>query len=209
MTGMLVRPMRAEDVDAALDVVASVALEERWLGTPPGFDRAERRAQWLGWIEDPFVVQLVVADAGTGRIVGNGGVHRARYGVADLGMSLLAEARGRGQGGALLDGLVEAARGMRAHKVALQVWPHNEPAIRLYLSRGFAVEGRIRRHYRRANGQHWDAIQMGLLLDEALRDEEPTGPDGAPLPDATVLPATLDLRQRPAPAAGGVASRPC
>jgi RimJ/RimL family protein N-acetyltransferase len=191
---MLVRPMRVEDVEGALDSIAVVADEQRWIGASPGFDRAERRERWLAGIEDPFTRQYVVVDPAGDAIVGNGGVHRERYGVAEFGMSLVPAARGRGAGGALLDALIGGARELRAHKVALQVWPHNEPAIRLYRSRGFEVEGRIRRHYRRANGEHWDAVLMGLLLDPGLRDEEPTLPDGTRLPDAPSLPAALAIR---------------
>ena len=98
-------------------------------------------------------------------------------------MNLAADWRGRGVGGLLLDALIEAARGMGAHKAELQVWPHNEPALRLYLSRGFAVEGRIRAHYRRASGQVWDAILMGLGLDRRPRRRLPRlGTARRPLP---------------------------
>ena len=62
--------------------------------------------------------------------------------------------------------LEEAARDLGAHKVALQVWPHNEAARRLYLRHGFVEEGLLRRHYPRRNGELWDAVIMGLILDE-------------------------------------------
>jgi len=189
MTDVVVRPMVAADVDPALDMFAEVAGEGIWLGTEAGFDRDRRRASWLAGLADPHLASLVVVDRVTGRIQGNGSVHVARYGVGEIGMALAGGARGRGLGGLLLDGLIEAARGMGAHKVDLQVWPHNEPAIRLYLSRGFVVEGRLRGHYRRASGQVWDAIVMGLALVPAS-----TGAAGSGLPDAACLPATLDLR---------------
>lgn len=64
-----------------------------------------------------------------------------------------------------IDRAIAWARGQGAHKVALQVWPHNEPARRLYERSGFVVEGRLRRHYRRRDGSLWDAVVMGLLLD--------------------------------------------
>ena len=53
------------------------------------------------------------------------------------------------------------------------MWPHNDAALGLYLSRGFVVEGRLRAHYRRANGQVWDAIVMGLILDPELTVSQP------------------------------------
>jgi RimJ/RimL family protein N-acetyltransferase len=69
-------------------------------------------------------------------------------------------------GGLLVEAIVEAARQLGAHKIALQVWPHNEAGLRLYRKHGFAEEGVLRRHYPRRNGQLWDAVVMGLVLDE-------------------------------------------
>jgi putative acetyltransferase len=57
------------------------------------------------------------------------------------------------------------SRAHGAHKVTLSVWPHNERALRLYMSHGFGVEGRLRRHWRRRNGELWDALLMALVLD--------------------------------------------
>ena len=48
--------------------------------------------------------------------------------------------------------------------MALEVWPDNERAIALYTRMGFIEEGRLRRHYRRRNGELWDALIMGLEL---------------------------------------------
>jgi len=46
----------------------------------------------------------------------------------------------------------------------LSVFPHNEAAIALYRKFGFLEEGRRTKHIRRANGELWDLIEMGLLL---------------------------------------------
>lgn len=189
MAGVIVRDMRAADVAEALDLLADVAAEGIWLGTEPGFDRHRRGQHWLEGLADPMVRTLVMADPATGRLVGQGVVHLARYGVAELGMNLAADSRGRGLGGHLLDALLDAARALGAHKVELQVWPHNEPALRLYLSRGFVVEGRIRSHYRRASGQVWDAILMGLVIDPDLAD----GSQGSGLVDAPCLPGSIEI----------------
>jgi RimJ/RimL family protein N-acetyltransferase len=186
---VIVREMRAADVPAALDLLEEVAAEEVWLGTEPGFDRHRRGQYWLEGLADPTVCTLVVLDAAPGRVVGQGTVHVARYGVAELGMNLAADVRGRGLGGQLLDALLDAARARGAHKAELQVWPHNAPAVRLYLSRGFVVEGRIRAHYRRASGQVWDAILMGLPLDPDPLD----GAHGSGLPDAPGLPRSIRI----------------
>ena len=198
MTGAIIRDMRAADVAEALDVFAAVAAEGIWLGTEAGFDRHNRREVWLAGLADPVVRTRVVEDPATRRLLGHGTIHLARYGVAELGMNLAAEVRGRGLGGLLLDDLLDAARELGAHKVELQVWPHNEPALRLYLSRGFTVEGRIREHYRRASGQRWDAILMGLGLEADLT----SGSRGSDLPDAACLPKSI-------PIATGTPGLPC
>jgi RimJ/RimL family protein N-acetyltransferase len=191
VTEVIVRRMRAADVAEALDMLTAVAAEGVWLGTEAGFDRHSRREAWLAGLADPAERTLVAEDAASRRLIGHGTVHLARYGVAELGMSLAAAARGRGLGGQLLDALLDAGRELGAHKAELQVWPHNERAVRLYLSRGFVVEGRIRAHYRRASGQVWDAILMGLALDADLAD----GTHGSGLPDAPCLPASIPIME--------------
>ena len=95
----------------------------------------------------------------------------AGYGVAEVGMLVAAEWRRRGVGSALLGAGIAWAREAGAHKVALQVWPHNQAAITLYEKFGFQREGLLRRHYRRRNGELWDAVVMGLPLDPGA----PTG----------------------------------
>lgn len=188
----VIRPMTTADVDEALDVHTAISAERVWLGTEPGFDRAARRERWLANVADPSVRGLVVQDVDSGRLLGHGTVYREPYRVAELGMGLAAAARGRGLGGRLLDGLIESARTLGAHKVELQVWPHNEPAIRLYLSRGFTIEGRLRSHYPRQTGEVWDAIVMGLLLDPELVE----GRRASGLADSPLLPGQIDISSR-------------
>jgi RimJ/RimL family protein N-acetyltransferase len=163
-SGIVVRAMVAADVDDALEVFAAVASEGRWIGAEADADWEERRAGWAAGIRDPTRLSLVVV-APDGTIVGNGGLELARCGVAELRMVIGLGWRGQGIGGLLLDALIDGARDWGVHKVALQVWPHNGRALALYRSRGFVVEGRLRRHYRRASGELWDAILMGLALD--------------------------------------------
>ncbi|HET9558925.1 MAG TPA: GNAT family N-acetyltransferase, partial [Actinomycetota bacterium] len=107
---------------------------------------------------------VLVAEAG-GELVGQLGLHLARYGVAELGMAVAAGWRGRGVGRALVAEGIDRARAAGAHKIDLQVWPHNAAAIALYERFGFEREGYLRRHYRRRSGELWDAVIMGLRLD--------------------------------------------
>ena len=48
------------------------------------------------------------------------------------------------------------------------MFPHNEAAIALYRKFGFVDEGRRVEHIRRADGELWDLIEMGLLLLAAV-----------------------------------------
>ena len=74
--------------------------------------------------------------------------------------------RGRGVGSALIDAAITWARAQGAHKMTLEVWRHNAAARALYGKFGFRDEGLLRRHYRRRNGELWDAVVMGLVLDK-------------------------------------------
>lgn len=165
-----VRPATAADVGGAVALYAAVAAEGRWIGREV-VDPVERHAELMASIASPDSAQLV-ADSG-GEVVGQLGVDLRPYGVAELGMMVAAGWRGVGVGSALLEAALDWARRAGAHKVGLQVWPHNEAALRLYRRFGFVEEGRLRRHYRRRNGELWDALVMGLALDEAPRRPAP------------------------------------
>jgi len=91
--------------------------------------------------------------------------HPASYHVADLGLMVASDHRRRGVGRALLKTAVSWARENGIRKLELHVFPHNEPAIRLYEEFGFEREGFRKAHYRRA-GQYVDAILMAYRLDE-------------------------------------------
>jgi RimJ/RimL family protein N-acetyltransferase len=172
-----VREATAADVEACLDVLEKVVAEGTWLGTEAPLDRTLRGERLLAAIEDERRAHLV-AIAGTGDVAGQLGLDMAPYGVAEFGMCVAPAWRGQGAGAALVSAAVDAARARHAHKVAIQVWPHNGAAIRLYRRHGFRMEGRLVRHYRRRNGELWDAVIMGLVLD--------TDSPGSPLPDSDV-----------------------
>ena len=72
--------------------------------------------------------------------------------------------RGRGVGSALLAAAADWARDRGLHKLCLEVFAHNEAAIGLYRACGFVEEGRRPGQYRRASGELWDAVIMGLAL---------------------------------------------
>jgi RimJ/RimL family protein N-acetyltransferase len=162
VTQVVVRPADERDLDAIVELFVEVAAEGRWIGAELPVDRERRRQRLRDELQREAAVVLV-AEAG-GRIVGQLGMDVASYGVADFGMLVAEGWRGRGVGTALLRAAIEWARRAGAHKVALQVWPHNAAAISLYEKFGFQREGLLRRHYRRRNGELWDAVVMGLQL---------------------------------------------
>ncbi|HZA83422.1 MAG TPA: GNAT family N-acetyltransferase [Actinomycetes bacterium] len=158
-----VRDATPADVDALVAMLVEVAGEGRWIGVEAPVDVDRRRQRMAADVEAEDAIVLV-AEAG-GEPVGQLGLRLAPYGVADLGMLVAAGWRGRGVGAALLAEAVRRARQAGAHKIALQVWPHNAAAIALYERFGFQREGYLRRHYRRRSGELWDAVMMGLPLD--------------------------------------------
>ena len=160
---LIVRPATEDDLDAAVGLTEAVAAEGRWIATEAPVDRIARRARFESSIRRDDA-QFFVAEE-QGRIIGELGIEVQSYGVADLGMMVAADARGRGVGRGLLTAAIDWARAAGAHKISLQVWPDNEAALGLYRTFGFEQEGLLRRHYRRRSGEQWDAVVMGLLLD--------------------------------------------
>jgi RimJ/RimL family protein N-acetyltransferase len=157
-----VRDATSADVDTLVAMLVEVAGEGRWIGVEASVDVERRRRRMAADVDAEDVIVLVAEV--DGKPVGQLGLQLARYGVADLGMLVAAGWRGRGVGTALLAEAVRRAREAGAHKIALQVWPHNTAAIALYERFGFQREGYLRRHYRRRSGELWDAVVMGLPL---------------------------------------------
>lgn len=163
----IVRPAEVSDFDAWFDLMAAVAAEGTWIGTELPVDREARRARFLEWLRRHDAASfLAVLD---GRLVGTLGITLQAgmlSGVAELGMLVAADCRGRGVGSALMAAGLDWARSAGAHKVTLTVFPHNHAALALYAKFGFRTEGTLRHHMRRANGELWDAVTMGLVLHD-------------------------------------------
>jgi len=140
------------------ELFAAVAQERDGIATEPPVDVGARAAVFAR-TADASVVG--VAD---GRIIGMLHVEVSRFGFGELSMLVDREWRGRGVGSALVSAGIDWSRGQGLHKLCLEVFPHNAAAIALYRKSGFAEEGRRVRHYRRASGELWDSIVMGLAL---------------------------------------------
>ena len=151
-----VRPARDDDrLQLALQF-AAVAEERDGIATEPPVDVEARAASWT-------IEGTLVAVAGA-EIIGSLVLEPSRHGFGEIGMAVAREWRGRGVGSALLAAAIEWARDRGLHKLSLGVFAHNTAAIELYRKFGFVEEGRRIKQYRRASGELWDAVEMGLLL---------------------------------------------
>jgi RimJ/RimL family protein N-acetyltransferase len=151
-----IRAARDDDRLPLAVLFAAVAEERDGIATEPPVDVEARAASWT-------LDGTLVAVAGD-EVVGSLHVDASRHGFGEIGMAVAREWRGRGVGSALLAAAIEWARERGLHKLSLGVFAHNAAAIALYRKFGFVEEGRLVKHYRRASGELWDALEMGLLL---------------------------------------------
>jgi RimJ/RimL family protein N-acetyltransferase len=158
MAQFAVRPASTDDAGAMAELFAAVAEERDGIATEPPVDIGERAAQFARTVASSVVA---VAD---GQIIGMLHVEPTRHGFGEIGMLVDHGWRGRGVGSALVQAAVGLAREQGLHKLSLEVFAHNAAAIALYRKCGFVEEGRRTRQYRRASGELWDSIVMGLAL---------------------------------------------
>jgi RimJ/RimL family protein N-acetyltransferase len=139
---------------------------EGWLISTSEWRGAADERRYLRSLRRSRDAAVFVAEVGDGivaRLSVGRDPHPASAHVADLGLMVAKGHRRRGIGRALLEQAVEWARAVGVSKLELHVFPHNEPAIRLYEIFGFRREGYRERHYRR-NGELVDALLMAYDL---------------------------------------------
>jgi RimJ/RimL family protein N-acetyltransferase len=159
---MEVRAARSEDCPALARGMRSVVEEGRWLATEESTTVEELEQRFLASVEwDGFFLFVLEQD---GEPIGSIGLRPTEAdGVLSLGMWVLPQWRGRGGGRMLVEAAL-AARPPDVHKIELEVFPENEPAIALYRSFGFEREGLRRDHYRRKDGSLRSALIMARLF---------------------------------------------
>jgi RimJ/RimL family protein N-acetyltransferase len=151
-----VRPAGEKDRLPLALLFAAVAEERDGIAAEPPIDAEALAARWT--LDNTFVAFAEEA------VVGELHVEPSWMGFGEIGMMVADGWRGQGVGTALVAAAIPWARSRGQHKLALSVFPHNGAALALYLKFGFVQEGRLVKHVRRANGELWDLIEMGLLL---------------------------------------------
>jgi RimJ/RimL family protein N-acetyltransferase len=164
-----VRRARPGDAAALVALAEAVGSEsEGWLISESRWRSTGDERRYLKAVRRHSDAAVFVAETESG-IVGRLSLsrdpHPASRHVADLGLMVAASARRRGIGWALLEQAADWARAAGVRKLELHVFPHNEPAIRLYEKFGFVREGYRRAHFRRG-GTYVDAILMAYEVGD-------------------------------------------
>jgi RimJ/RimL family protein N-acetyltransferase len=168
VTEIVVRRATPGDAEALVELGRAVSAEpEGWLITRGDWRGAGDERRYLRATRRSLHAAVFVAEAPeglVGRLSLARDTHPASAHVADLGLMVAASHRRRGIGRALLEQAVAWAHEVGIEKLELHVFPHNEPAIRLYERFGFVREGYRRNQYRRGSG-YVDAILMAYEVD--------------------------------------------
>lgn len=166
---IVLRARSADDADLHYEIASDLdTWEERSAESPHPVSRAEFDAKNARDDADPSgenVRFVIDADGAPVGFVSLFGVDRLAL-HAEVGISLLAAARGRGIGTAALEQVVEFAFvRCNLRRLHLEVIASNAAAIRSYEKAGFVVEGRQREHAW-VRGRYEDIVRMGLLRSD-------------------------------------------
>ncbi len=168
MSDYTVRRAAPGDAGALVELGRAVSSEpEAWLITEADWREVGDERRYLRAVRRSPHAAVYVAENDDGivaRLSLARDSHPASPHVADLGLMVAAAYRRRGIGRSLLEQAVEWARENGVEKLELHVFPHNEPAIRLYEQFGFEREGLRRNHFRRG-GRLVDAVLMAYRVD--------------------------------------------
>ncbi len=135
------------------------------------YTSVEFRRRRLSETDDTIHPLAAVVD---GVVVGQLTLHTTtrprRKHAAGLGMAVRDDMQGRGVGTALMQACVDLADNwLNVHRLELEVFVDNEPAIRLYHKFGFVTEGRLV-DYGFRDGEYVDVFVMGRLRPAQARD---------------------------------------
>jgi aminoglycoside 6'-N-acetyltransferase len=157
------RPLRDEDLDPLVAMVAMPGVAE-WWGTP---DPPEREKE--GFRNDGSAFAVDVNGELAGWLAYTEELEPDYKSVA-LDIGLMPRFHGRGHGPLALRmacGWLVDERGH--HRMTIDPRIENERAVRAYTKAGFAPVGVLRRHERAPDG-HWrDSLLMDMLAEELVR----------------------------------------
>lgn len=159
-----IRPVRDTDVESLWTTINKVCSEKWYVATVEGFTLEQSR-NFVKHIIDNGLPEVVAVN--DGRVIGwcdilpntsTGFTH-----VGRLGMGVAQEYRRKGIGRRLLSACLSLASAYGMEKIELEVFADNIPAIRLYESVGFEVEG-LKTNARKLEGRYQDIQLMALSL---------------------------------------------
>jgi len=149
---------------------------------PLGIDEEEewfRKIQKRDPIERPFSIDAL-RDT-TWMHIGSCGLFNFDHQAHRAGLGILIGDKScwdQGYGTETLKLLLEHAfLTLNLHRVDLEVFEHNQRAVKVYINLGFIEEGRLRDyHYR--DGEYFDTLIMSILRDEWLEGRRSRSQDG-------------------------------
>lgn len=169
---ILLRSLCAEDAKAALDLCRKTAGETMYMSryADEWTMTQEEEAQYIAKMErNPKA--LMLGAFVSGRLAGIASfmppspVDRMRH-RATLGICILRAYWGRGIGTAMIQAVIDAAKGTALEQLELEVVSTNERAIRLYERFGFVEFARHPRKLKYRDGRYADMVWMMLELHE-------------------------------------------
>jgi putative acetyltransferase len=170
---LVIRAATTQDVEEMVDLYLRVAEEGLFISMEPPVDRHERRLWLQHRLDDSWTLVLVGVVAG--EIIGYLTAVGSARDPAELGLGVAKAWRGHGVGSRLVEAAIAWGRAHDVHKLAAEVFPHNQPTLHLFEKLGFEREGLRRSHYRRRDGALWDVVVLGLPLADAQTSAQPGG----------------------------------
>jgi ribosomal protein S18 acetylase RimI-like enzyme len=158
--GIRLRTADGADAEGLVALMKTVAIEGRWIRTQWPFDENDRVERFRGTLQDGRVLCIVAERAG--RIVGQITLFPADD-IAEFGMFVETNDRGRGLGRRLLDAGEKLARERGFPSLELEVYAHNDAAVALYRSVGFEEFG-DRYPELRTSGELYEVVRMRKVI---------------------------------------------
>jgi L-phenylalanine/L-methionine N-acetyltransferase len=162
MATISVRAREPRDIEALHEVMLCPGVVRQTMQLP--LRSLEGRREQYNQIRPDMHSLVAEVD---GRVVGQLGLHiepaaRRRH-VGGLGMGVHDDFQGRGVGSALMAAALDLADNwLNLHRIELEVYADNPPAVHLYKKFGFVIEGTMR-DYSFRDGEYVDAYKMARV----------------------------------------------